>query len=212
MQQTSFDGTTWQTFEALTRPEIKHGFSWRSNVPREKLEATVPEFLRRGGFPAERAIYCDQPHGNEVAWVDDIPTGKIPNVDAAATQLRNAPLVVRVADCGPVYFFDPVQKAIALAHSGRKGTEQNITRRVIDTLRQQCGTNPADLIVQLGPCIRPPHYEVDFAAEILRQARACGVQQVHDCGLCTASNLDRYYSYRAEKGQTGRMWAVLMLK
>jgi copper oxidase (laccase) domain-containing protein len=64
----------------------------------------------------------------------------------------------------------------------------------------------------LGPCIRPPHYEIDFAAEIERQAHACGVRQYHDCGICTASHLDRYYSYRAEKGKTGRMWAVFMIE
>ena len=73
------------------------------------------------------------------------------------------------------------------------------------------GSRPAELVVQLGPCIRPPHYEVDFAAEIARQAARAGVVHFHDSGTCTASNLKRYYSYRAEKGKTGRMWAVLML-
>jgi len=73
------------------------------------------------------------------------------------------------------------------------------------------GSGPGDLIVQLSPCIRPPHYEVDFAREIVRQVRACGVQQVHDSGLCTACDLSRYYSYRAEKARTGRMLALLAL-
>ena len=60
----------------------------------------------------------------------------------------------------------------------------------------------------LGPCIRPPHYEVDFAAEIGRQARdGRGEDTYHDGGVCTACRLERYYSYRAEKGKTGRMWA-----
>ena len=66
--------------------------------------------------------------------------------------------------------------------------------------------------MQLSPCIRPPHYEVDFAAEIIRQARAAGVEQVHDSGRCTASDPARYYSYRAEKGRTGRMLALLALR
>ena len=55
------------------------------------------------------------------------------------------------------------------------------------------------------------HYEVDFAAEIIRQCRALGVQQIYDPGMCTACNLGRYYSYRAERGKTGRMLAVLGL-
>ena len=67
------------------------------------------------------------------------------------------------------------------------------------------------MIVQLSPCIRPPHYEVDFAAEIIRQCRALGVQHIHDSGTCTACDLARYYSYRAEQGKTGRMLAVIGL-
>jgi copper oxidase (laccase) domain-containing protein len=66
-------------------------------------------------------------------------------------------------------------------------------------------------VVQLSPCIRPPHYEIDFAAEIVRQCRELGVTAVHDCGVCTACDLARYYSYRAEKGRTGRMLAFLAL-
>ncbi len=67
------------------------------------------------------------------------------------------------------------------------------------------------MIVRLSPCIRPPHYEVDFASEIIRQSRALGVQHIHDSGTCTAGDLGRYYSYRAEKGRTGRMLAVIGL-
>jgi copper oxidase (laccase) domain-containing protein len=67
-------------------------------------------------------------------------------------------------------------------------------------------------MVQLSPCIRPPHYEVDFAAEIVRECRALGVQHIHDSSTCTACDLGRYYTYRAEKGKTGRMLAVLGLE
>jgi copper oxidase (laccase) domain-containing protein len=68
------------------------------------------------------------------------------------------------------------------------------------------------MVVQLSPCIRPPHYEVDFAAQIIKQCRDRGVQQIHDSGKCTASDLASYYSYRMEKGRTGRMLALLGLK
>jgi copper oxidase (laccase) domain-containing protein len=73
------------------------------------------------------------------------------------------------------------------------------------------GSKASDLIVQLSPCIRPPHYEVDFATKIIEQCRARGVDQIHDSGICTACHLDLYYSYRAEKGRTGRMLALLGL-
>ena len=73
------------------------------------------------------------------------------------------------------------------------------------------GSDPANMLVQLSPCIRVPHYEVDFAAEIVRQCRALGVKEIHNSGVCTACNLHRYYSYRAEKGKTGRMLALIGL-
>ena len=47
--------------------------------------------------------------------------------------------------------------------------------------------------------------------EIIEQCRAAGVKKIHDTGVCTACDIDRYYSYRAEKGKTGRMLALLGL-
>src|SRR5207247_182464 len=120
-------------------------------------------------------------------------------------------LGVHVADCCAVYIIEPKTPAIGLVHSGRKGTELGVVPNAITQIIERFGSDPANMIVQLSPCIRPPHYEVDFAAEIVRQCRALGVKEIHDSGVCTACDLDRYYSYRAEKGKTGRMLALLGL-
>jgi len=79
-------------------------------------------------------------------------------------------------------------------------------------MTQEFGSAPDDLIAQLSPCIRPPHYEVDFAAEIVAQLEQSGVSQVFDSGENTGSDLSRFYSYRMERGLTGRMLALLALK
>jgi YfiH family protein len=201
-----------ETFPALQLAGLRHGFSTRSNCRLEDLDAELNATFTAAGFPMADAVHAEQTHGNRAQAVYT-PLGiRVPEVDAMATSVPRLPLVVRVADCGPVFFHDPVKQVIAVAHSGRKGTEGNIVGETIACLRETYETNPEDLIVQLGPCIRPPHYEIDFAAEIARQARACGVQHYHDCGRCTASQLDRYYSYRAEKGKPGRMWAVFMIE
>jgi len=200
-----------ETFPALQLSGLRHGFSTRGSVPLQ-VDSEINAAYVAAGFPMLDAVHAEQPHGNRVQVVYT-PLGiRVPDVDAMATSVPRMPLVVRVADCGPVYFYDPARQVIALAHSGRRGTEGNIVAATISCLRDTFDTNPENLIVQLGPCIRPPYYEVDFAAEIQRQAHACGVRHYHDCGVCTASHLDRYYSYRAEKGKTGRMWAVLMLE
>ena len=198
-----------ETFPALQLPGLRHGFTTRSAGGLARLEEEMKSSCAALGFPIDRAAWGEQPHGNRVAAVT--APGRVAEVDALSTSTRGLPLLVRVADCGPVYLHDPVRQVIALAHSGRRGTEGNIVGETIAHLARTHGSRPSDLVVQLGPCIRPPHYEVDFAAEIGRQAARAGVVHYHDCGACTACDLTRYYSYRAEKGKTGRMWAVLML-
>jgi copper oxidase (laccase) domain-containing protein len=136
---------------------------------------------------------------------------EFPGCDGIITNQRGVALGIYVADCCAVYIVDPKTPAIGLVHSGRKGTELGAVTNAIRQMIERYGSDPANMIVQLSPSIRPPHYDVDFAAEIVRQCRAVGVQQIHDPGTCTACDLQRYYSYRAEKGKTGRMLAVLGL-
>lgn len=79
-------------------------------------------------------------------------------------------------------------------------------------MRETFGSDPKHIVAQLSPCIRPPDYEVDFAPEIFRQLQNAGLQRIQDCSQNTGSDLDRFYSYRMEKGQTGRMLAFLALR
>ena len=90
----------------------------------------------------------------------------------------------------------------------KKGTEAGVVGATIRRMREEFGSEPNSMLALLGPCIRPPHYEVNIAGEILRQLEREKVGKVVDSGLCTASDLTRFYSYRAEKGQTGRHFAV----
>jgi YfiH family protein len=201
-----------ETFAGLEMVGLRHGFSTRSAGSVEQLNEELQESFRAAGFPVDIAVQAEQTHGNGVAVVDGPSSVRVPGVDALVTATVGLPLVVRVADCGPVFFYDPVRRVIALAHSGRKGTEANIVGATIVRMAEAFGSDPADLTVLLGPCIRPPYYEVDFAQEIGRQARSLGVRHFEDDGVCTAGDLKRYYSYRAEKGKTGRMWGMAMLE
>lgn len=158
-------------------------------------------------------VTAEQVHGNEIGIVDTPQHQNhcFDGCDGLITNQRDCCLGIYVADCCAVYIVDPVHHAIGLVHSGRKGTELQIATNAIRLMGERFGSRPSDLAVQLSPCIRPPHYEVDFAAQIVRNCREAGVQEVHDCGVCTACELDRYYSYRAEKGKTGRMLALLAI-
>jgi len=158
-------------------------------------------------------LNAQQIHGNKVAIINTpVESDKhFAGCDAFITNQRRIALGIYVADCCAIYIVDPETPAVGLVHSGRKGTELGVVTDAITKLIERFGSNPAELIVQLSPCIRPPHYEIDFAAEIVRQCRALGVKEIYDPGVCTACDLDHYYSYRAEKGKTGRMLALLGL-
>jgi copper oxidase (laccase) domain-containing protein len=179
----------------------------------KRLDAVHREIRRQIGIGDWPLLSAQQIHGDKIAIVDrsiDRET-EFAGCDALITNQRRIALGIHVADCCAVYVVDPKTPAIGLVHSGKKGTERAIVSNAIRHMREQFGTDPADLIVQLSPCIRPPHYEIDFAAQIVEQCRAAGVKNIHDSGVCTACDIERYYSYRAEKGKTGRMLALLGL-
>jgi polyphenol oxidase len=203
-------------------PEIVHGFTLRVpgiEMSHDKAEAlarldTVHRRIRvEHQLSAVPFITAQQIHGKEIAVVNvPISADKcFANCDAIIADQPGICLGIYVADCCAVYIVDPVRHAIGLVHSGKKGTELGVVPNAIQTMTEQFGSRPADLIIQLSPCIRPPHYEIDFAGEIVRQCRDLGVTAIHDPGFCTACDLARYYSYRAEKGRTGRMLAFLSL-
>lgn len=154
---------------------------------------------------------AEQVHGSDLAIISSDSPLMSRGVDGLLTIEADVLLGIHVADCGAVYLHDRKQGALALLHSGKKGTEQNITGKAIALMAREFRTDPADLIGVLGPCIRPPYYEIDFASDIRAQARNAGIPegQFHDCQLCTASDLERFYSYRVEKGNTGRMLSLL---
>jgi polyphenol oxidase len=184
--------------DVVTDRETALGRLW--SVHRETADA-----LGFFGFPFAVA---EQVHGNVVARVDGLNPTPVPGADGLVTNRPGLCLAIYVADCAAVYLADREVQAIGLVHAGKKGAELGIVTEAIATMRKEFGTDPANLVVQVAPCIRPPNYEVDFAAEIIRQAREAGVRDIFDCGACTASNPEKYYSYRRERGRTGRLLAL----
>jgi copper oxidase (laccase) domain-containing protein len=175
------------------------------------VSADVPQILEEARLPKDYGM-GEQTHGAGVAVVNQGTKGKgIPAVDALITREKNLSLVIRVADCGPVWIHCGKTGGIGLVHSGRKGTEAGVVPATIRRMKEEFGSDPQEMLALLGPCIRPPYYDVDFASEIIRQLRLEKVGKVVDSGLCTAADLKRFYSYRAEKGQTGRHFASFAL-
>jgi copper oxidase (laccase) domain-containing protein len=220
----------FEQFSALSAIEIcRHVFTQRIpdiDVAHDKAEVLKRlDAAHRGirnaiGMDDWPLFTAQQVHGNKIAIVDLAECGgsrvgcedkHFPGCDGIITNQRGNVLGVYVADCCAVYIIDPKTPAIGLVHSGKRGTQLAVAAKAIEQMVEKFSSDPANMIVQLSPCIRPLHYEIDFAAKIVEQCRAQGVREIHDGGVCTACHVDLYYSYRAEKGRTGRMLALLGL-
>ncbi|MEP2774708.1 MAG: laccase domain-containing protein [Luteolibacter sp.] len=167
------------------------------------------------GFPEiQTRHHAEQIHGKGIAVISSLSDEKIiqhPDVDGLITNLPGQLLAIYVADCAAIYLADPVTRSIGLLHSGKKGSELNILAEAVGKMTSTFGTNPADLTCVIAPCIRPPDYETDFAATIRSQAATLGIKSIHDTRDNTAADITTHYSYRIEKGQTGRMLALLSI-
>jgi hypothetical protein len=163
-------------------------------------------------FGAQQLRLAEQIHSNSVAVVSVDSCAKSAGVDALITCDPQISLGIYVADCCAVFLVEPKRRVIGLVHSGKKGTALNIAGAAVRKMSTEFGSDPLSIVAQLSPCIRPPNYEVDFAGEIVQQLKQSGVKQVFDSGENTGSDLRRFYSYRMEKGRTGRMLAFLALK
>ncbi len=211
------------TYSSLAAVEgLTHGFICRHpevdvktdrSMAIARLEPHFDECLEFLGVDRKCLAMCEQVHAAVVKLCgrNGPENTEFSKTDGLVTRALGQFLGVYVADCAAVFMVDPINQACGLVHSGKKGSELGITANAIAKMKECFGSRPEDLIVQVAPCIRPPDYEIDFAAKIADDCLAAGVprSQFYDCGISTAQNLDRYYSYRIEKGETGRLLAVI---
>lgn len=160
--------------------------------------------------------------------------------DAMVTDQTGVTLFMRFADCVPVLFYDPVRGVLGMAHAGWQGTVRKVARATVEAMGEHYGSRPKDIIAGIGPSIGPDHYEIgpDVIDEVERAfpaesstllhsdgdavkldlweanrltLRQAGVTKIEVSQICTACNLDDWFSHRAENGSTGRFGAMIGL-
>ncbi|MFD0682597.1 MULTISPECIES: peptidoglycan editing factor PgeF [unclassified Paenibacillus] len=113
--------------------------------------------------------YAEQVHGNEVEVITKEHAGAgihsreeaIQSKDAFITNQTGIFLHALFADCVPLYFYDPIHRAIGLAHAGWKGTVLQIAKATINAMQREYGTHPEKMLAAIGPSIQGCCYEVD---------------------------------------------------
>jgi YfiH family protein len=193
------------------------------------------------GLDATATISASQAQVDRVAVVGAAQRGTIiREVDALLTNEPGVPLMLRYADCVPIFLFDPVHRAIGVAHAGWRGTVGKIATKTARAMVDAFGTQPRDLIACIAPSIGPCCYRIgeDVSAQVraafvdadelliaqagggvhldlwkanAQQLRELGVEQIEITGICTADHTDDFYSWRAENAKTGRFGAIIAL-
>lgn len=129
--------------------------------------------------------------------------------DGLLTSLSGLWLTVSVADCLPIYIYERSKKVIGLLHAGSKGTRSFILKNALSILFEQFNSTPKDISLLFGPSICAGCYGYDLWGENERQAKEMGVVDIINPKICNAEFLDMFYSYRKERGTTGRMLAAI---
>lgn len=123
-----------------------------------RVEANRAHLLQRLGVPSARVCAFDQVHGDRV--LQGRPGWFREEADAVTSDDPDLLLVVSVADCLPLLWFDPEHGAVAAAHCGWRGTVKRLAGAVVEAMRERYGSDPAQLQVRIGPGIRGDCYQV----------------------------------------------------
>lgn len=179
------DGVNYLTYRSLEETGlVSHGFSTRLGGVSEGVCASMNLSFTRGDDPeavyenyrrmakvldidVHRIVTSDQTHTTNVRLVTEADCGKgifVPkdykDVDGLITNIPGITLATFYADCVPLFFVDPVHKAIGLSHSGWKGTVHKMGKATLDAMKNSFGTEAKDVIAGIGPSICQDCYEV----------------------------------------------------
>lgn len=201
------------------------------------------------GIKAEDFVTSFQTHTKNIRIVTSNDKGKgvtqkrdYRDVDGLITNEKNIALVTTHADCVPIFFYDPVKKVVAVAHSGWKGTLYKIAEEMIKKFVHDFNSNASDILVSIGPSLCQDCFEVDADVkdlflnenqnyekfmyhigeksyidlwainEYILINNGVKKENIDNMNICTKCNMDKFFSHRGQKGKRGIMAAVIMLK
>ncbi len=199
-----------------------------------RVAANRASLREQGGLPDE-PLWLNQVHGCQVA-IHGGPRASPPTADAVVAFEPGRVCAVMTADCLPVVLADRASRRVGLAHAGWRG----LAGGVVEATVQALGVPATELVAWLGPAIGQGAFEVGpevrdafvqrlpvaesafvpgapgkYQADLYALARAvlsqAGVADVHGGGWCTATDRERFFSFRRD-GRTGRMATLAWLE
>lgn len=203
---------------------------------KDDVSTNRSRFFEALGFDSCQVAGTYQIHSDVIKIVTT--PGEFQGYDALVTNQKDILLTVTVADCTPVLIYDTKKSVVAAIHAGWKGTKAKLVSKTLVAMQDNFETIPSDCIAYVGSCIDANAFETDadvadcflpkykrWDAEKkkyfvdLKQTNKdllldSGVlpQHIEVSPFCTYGDNDKYFSYRKEKGVTGRMLAAIAMK
>ena len=196
------NGVVWLSFPGLDAcDEIIHGFSTRIGGVSTGIYCSMNLSFSRGddpacvmenfdrisralGFEKEQIVTSDQTHTTNLRVVGKNDRGNgitaersFHDIDGLLTDEPGVVLATFYADCVPLYFYDPVHHAIALSHSGWRGTAGGMGEVTCRKMQEAFGSRPEDMIVAIGPSICQSCYEV--SEDVIEEFRVAFLPELH---------------------------------
>ena len=212
----------------------------------QKNRETLCQLL---GIEDHSLLMPHQVHLAEIAVVDremlTLPTEeiqqKLDGIDALMTNEAGVCIGVSTADCIPVLLYDPIQRASCAIHAGWRGTVQRIVEKAVTRMTEVFGSDPQNLIAQIGPGIHLESFEVGdevyqtfekegFPMELISkkyekwhidlpecnrlQLVAAGIPETHIAvsPVCTFQQSDTFFSARKLSINSGRIFTGILLQ
>jgi hypothetical protein len=193
------------------------------------------------GITDNHLLMPHQIHKAEIAVVDEQRDIDLEGYDALMTNVEEVCIGVSTADCIPVLLYDKKQRAVCAVHAGWRGTVMRIVEQAVSRMHGVYGTNPQDLIAQIGPGIHLESFEVGdevyetflragFAMERISRKYdkwhidlpECNRLQLMEAGVpehqisvspvCTFQQSDTYFSARRLGIESGRIFTGIILR
>lgn len=205
------------------------------------VEANHRLILEHLGLKPQNLVTAHQVHGSAVAIIGHKHGGSIiPATDGLVTAQSGILLMLRFADCVPIFLYDPRHHTLALGHAGWRGIAAGLARSMVQAMSREMGSDPREIIAALGPAagaccytvgeevidsikLSVPHWEkavdrrngafyLDMWHSISLQLGGSGVSSIEISSICTAMNTEEFFSHRGEKGRTGRFACLAWLR